>query len=135
MLVFIHPCNLVGEIPPTPERFQRNRLRSCGAEHHSTLKSESGIFRLTAFRHIRFFLISVDRHLAKVSAHILYPKLRHPRLYQAEFFFIYEKFDLYRSLAIPVVWHRDSSLLLRIISNQNRSIIDVQFCVLLQNHA
>ena len=128
MLVFIHPCNLVGEMPQTPERFQRNRLRSI-------LKSESGIFRLTAFRHIRFFLISVDRHLAKVSAHILYTKLRHPRLYQAEFFFIYEKFDLYRSLAIPVIWHLDSSLLLRIISNQNRSIIDMQFCVLLQNHA
>ena len=35
MLVFIHPCNLVGEMPPTPERFQRNRLRSCGAEHQS----------------------------------------------------------------------------------------------------
>ena len=28
MLVFIHPCNLVGELPQTPERFQRNRLRS-----------------------------------------------------------------------------------------------------------
>ena len=39
---------------PTPERFQRNRLRSCGAEHHSILKSESRIFRLTAFRQIRF---------------------------------------------------------------------------------
>jgi hypothetical protein len=38
----------------TPERFQRNRLRSCGAEHHSILKSESGIFRLTAFRQIWF---------------------------------------------------------------------------------
>ena len=32
MLVFIHPCNLVGEIPQTSERFQRNRQRSCGAE-------------------------------------------------------------------------------------------------------
>ena len=51
-----------------------------------------------AFRHIRFFLISVDRHLAKVSAHILYTKLCHPRLYQAEFSFVYEEFDLYRSL-------------------------------------
>ena len=69
-------------------------------------ESESGLFRLTAFRQIRFFLISVDCHLTKVSAHILYPKLCHPRLYQAEFFFIYEEFDLYRSLAIPVVWHR-----------------------------
>ena len=123
MLVFIHPCNPVGEMPQTPEQFQRNRLRSCGAEHHSTLKSESRIFRLTAFRHIRFFLISVDRHFAKVSTHILYPKLRHPRLYQAEFSFIYEEFDLYRSLTIPVVWHLDSSLLLRNISNQTRSII------------
>ena len=110
MLVFMHPCNLVGEMPQTPERFQRNRLRSCGAEHHSILKSESRIFRLTVFRQIRFFLISVDCHFAKVCAHILYSKLRHPRLYQAEFSFIYEKFDLYRSLAIPVVWHRDSSL-------------------------
>ena len=35
MLVFIHPCNLVGEMPQTPERFQRNRLRFCGAEHQS----------------------------------------------------------------------------------------------------
>ena len=35
MLVFIHPCNLVGEIPQPPERFQRDRLRSCGAEHQS----------------------------------------------------------------------------------------------------
>ena len=69
-------------------------------------ESESGIFRLMAFRHIRFFLISVDRHLAKVSAHILYPKLRHPRLYQAEFSFIYEKFDLCRSLAICFIRHR-----------------------------
>ena len=32
MLVFIHQCNLVGEMPQTPERFQRNRLRSYGAE-------------------------------------------------------------------------------------------------------
>ena len=32
MLVFIHPCNLVGEIPQTPERFQRNQLRSCEAD-------------------------------------------------------------------------------------------------------
>ena len=28
-----------------------------------------------------------------------------PSLYQAEFFFIYEEFDLYRSLTIPVVWN------------------------------
>ena len=69
--------------------------------------------------------LSVNCHFAKVSAHILYPKLRHPRLYQAEFSFVYEEFDLYRSLAIPVVGHLDSSLLLRIISNQNRSIIDM----------
>ena len=33
MLVFIHPCNLVGELPQTPERFQRNRLRTGSAEH------------------------------------------------------------------------------------------------------
>ena len=65
---------------------------------HSILKSESRIFRFTEFSRVRFFLISVDRHFAKVSAHILYTKLRHPRLYQAEFFFIYEKFDLYGTL-------------------------------------
>ena len=45
----------------------------------------------TAFRQIRFCLMSADCHFAKVSAHILYTKLRHPRLYQAEFSFIYEK--------------------------------------------
>ena len=135
MLVFIHPCNLVGKCPKPLNDFREIGCAPAELNINLSSESESGIFRLTAFMHIRFFLISVDRHLAKVSAHILYPKLRHPRLYQAEFFFIYEKFDLYRSLAIPVVWHRDSSLLLRIISNQNRSIIDVQFCVLLQNHA
>ena len=135
MLVFIHPCNLVGKCPKPLNDFREIGCAPAELNINLSSESESGIFRLTAFRHIRFFLISVDRHLAKVSAHILYPKLRHPRLYQAEFFFIYEKFDLYRSLAIPVVWHRDSSLLLRIISNQNRSIIDMQFCVLLQNHA
>lgn len=32
--------------------------------------------------------------------------LRHPRLYQAEFSFTYEKFDLYRSLAICFIRHR-----------------------------
>ena len=51
MLVFIHPCNLVGEMPQTPERFQKNRLRSYGTEHHSVLKSESRIFRFTEFRY------------------------------------------------------------------------------------
>ena len=107
------PLNDFGEIGCVPTELNIN-LSS---------ESESGIFRLMAFRQIRFFLISVDRHLAKVSAHILYPKLRHPRLYQAEFFFIYEEFDLYRSLTIPVVWHLDYSLLLRNISNQTRSII------------
>ena len=61
-------------------------------------ESESWIFGFTAFRQIRFCCISVDRHFTKVSAHILYPKLRHPRLYQAEFSFVYEEFDLYRSL-------------------------------------
>ena len=33
MLVFIHPCNLVGEMPQAPERFQRNWLRTGSAEH------------------------------------------------------------------------------------------------------
>ena len=135
MLVFIYPCNLVGKCPKPLNDFREIGCAPAELNINLSSESESGIFRLTVFRHIRFFLISVDRHFAKVSAHILYPKLRHPRLYQAEFFFIYEEFDLYRSLAIPVVWHRDSSLLLRIISNQNRSIIDMQFCVLLQNHA
>ena len=85
---------------------QQQRFFTLHTELPSAMESESGIFRLTAFRHIRFFLISADRHLAKVSAHILHPELRHPRLYQAEFSFIYEEFDLYRSLAIPVVWHK-----------------------------
>ena len=126
---------LLGKCPKPLNDFREIGCAPAELNINLSSESESGIFGFTAFGHIRFFLISVDRHLAKVSAHILYPKLRHIRLYQAEFSFIYEKFDLYRSLAIPVVWHRDSSLLLRIISNQNRSIIDMQFCVLLQNHA
>ena len=92
-----------------PKPFNNFREIGCApAELNINLssESESGIFRLTVFRHIRFFLISVNRHLAKVSTHILYPKLCHPHLYQAEFFFIYEEFDLYRSLAIPVIWQR-----------------------------
>ena len=36
MLAFIHPCNLVGEMPQAPERFQRNRLRSVGADFNSS---------------------------------------------------------------------------------------------------
>ena len=97
--------NLVGKHPKPFNDFFK--IGYAPAELNITLssESESGIFGFTAFRKIRFFLISVDRHLAKVSAHILYPELRHPRLYQAEFFFIYEEFDLYRSLTIPVVWH------------------------------
>ncbi len=80
-------------------------LRYLPAELNINLssESESGIFGFTAFRQIRFFLISVDCHFAKVSAHILYAKLRHIRLYQAESFFIYEKFDLYRPILVPVV--------------------------------
>ncbi len=77
-----------------------------------------------AFRHIRFFLISVDRHLAKVSAHILYTKLRHPRLYQAEFFFIYEEFDLYRSLAISTIRHTNHQLLYCQIKRQIADVLD-----------
>ena len=111
--------------PPARVLLIQQRFFTLHTELPSAMESESGIFRLTEFRHIRLFLISADRHLAKVSAHILYPKLRHPRLYQAEFSFIYEKFDLYRSLAISIIWHWDFSLLLRIISNQNRSIIDM----------
>ena len=135
MLVFIHPCNLVGKCPKPLNDFREIGCAPAELNINLSSESESWIFGFTAFRQIRFCCISVDRHFTKVSAHILYTKLRHPRLYQAEFSFVYEEFDLYRSLAIPVVWHRDSSLLLRIISNQNRSIIDVQFCVLLQNHA
>ena len=97
--------NLVGKHPKPFNNFKGIGCAPTELNINLSSESESGIFRLTAFRHIRFFLISVDRHLAKVSAHILYPKLRHPRLYQAEFFFIYEEFDLYRSLTIPVVWH------------------------------
>ena len=106
MLVFIHPCNLVGKCPKPLNDFREIGCAPAELNINLSSESESGIFRLTAFRHIRFFLISVDRHLAKVSAHILYPKLCHIRLYQAEFSFIYEKFDLYRSLTIPVVWHK-----------------------------
>ena len=93
---------------------------------HLSSESESGIFRLMAFRHIRFFLISVNCHLAKVSAHILYPKLCHPRLYQAEFFFIYEEFDLYRSLTIPVIWHYSTSLRISIPFISSESLWKLQ---------
>ena len=126
---------LVGQHPKPFNNFREIGCAPAELNINLSSESESGIFRLTVFRQIRICCISVNRHLAKVSAHILYPKLRHPRLYQAEFFFIYEEFDLYRSLAIPVVWPRDSYLLRRIISNQNRSLIEMQFCVLLHNHA
>ena len=100
--------SLVGEICPQAPLNDFCKIGCAPAELNINLssESESGIFRLTVFRHIRFFLISVNRHLAKVSAHILYPKLRHPHLYQAEFFFIYEEFDLYRSFAISVIRQR-----------------------------
>ena len=126
---------LLGKCPKPLNDFREIGYAPAELNINLSSESESWIFGFTAFRQIRFCCISVDRHFTKVSAHILYTKLRHPRLYQAEFSFVYEEFDLYRSLAIPVVWHRDSSLLLRIISNQNRSIIDMQFCVLLQNNA
>ena len=61
--------------------------------------------QFTEFGQVQFPNVSVDRHFAKVSAHILYTKLRHPRLYQTEFVFIYEEFYLYRSFAISVIWH------------------------------
>ena len=89
---------LLGKSPKPLNDFREIGCAPAELNINLSSESESGIFRLTAFRQIRFFLISVDRHLAKVSAHILYTKLRHIRLYQAEFFFIYEKFDLYRSL-------------------------------------
>ena len=90
--------NLVGKHPKPFNNFKEIGCAPAELNINLSSESESGIFDFTAFRKIRFFLISVDRHLAKVSAHILYPELRHPRLYQAEFSFIYEKFDLYRSL-------------------------------------
>ena len=96
---------LVGKCPKPLNDFREIGCAPAELNINLSSESESGIFRLTAFRHIRFFLISVDRHLAKVSAHILYPKLRHPRLYQAEFSFIYEKFDLYWPIPVPVVRH------------------------------
>ena len=46
MLVFIHPCDLVGEMPQTPERFQRNRLRSCGAERRNFICYSCGGYSL-----------------------------------------------------------------------------------------
>ena len=46
MLVFIHPCNLVGEMPQTPEQFQRNRLRSCGAERRNFICYSCGGYSL-----------------------------------------------------------------------------------------
>ena len=90
--------NLVGKHLKPFNNFKEIGCAPAELNINLSSESESGIFGFTAFRKIRFFLISVDRHLAKVSAHILYPELRHPRLYQAEFFFIYEEFDLYRSL-------------------------------------
>ena len=98
--------NLVGKHPKPFNDFFKIGYAPAELNINLSSESESGIFRLTVFRHIRFFLISVDRHFAKVSTHILYPKLRHPRLYQAEFFFIYKELYLYRSFAISVIWHR-----------------------------
>ena len=96
---------LLGKCPQPLNDFREIGYAPAELNINLSSESESGIFRLMAFRHIRFFLISIDCHLAKVKAHILYTKLCHPCLYQAEFSFIYEKFDLYRSLAIPFVRH------------------------------
>ena len=96
---------LLGKCPKPLNDFREIGYAPAELNINLSSESESGIFRLMAFRHIRFFLISIDCHLAKVNAHILYTKLCHPCLYQAEFSFIYEKFDLYRSLAIPFVRH------------------------------
>ena len=38
--------NLVGEMPQTPERFQRNRLRSCGAERRNFICYSCGGYSL-----------------------------------------------------------------------------------------
>ena len=89
---------LLGKCPKPLNDFREIGCAPAELNINLSSESESWIFRFTAFRQIRFCCISVDRHLAKVSAHILYPKLRHIRLYQAEFSFIYEKFDLYRPL-------------------------------------
>ena len=96
---------LLGKRPKPLNDFREIGCAPAELNINLSSESESWIFGFTAFRQIRFCCISVDRHFPKVSAHILYTKLRHPRLYQAEFFFIYEEFDLYRSLTIPVVWH------------------------------
>ncbi len=49
-------------------------------------------------------------------------------------FFIYEKFDLHRSLVIFTIGHRNPSLLLWNISNQKGQLFDMQLCMFLQNH-
>lgn len=98
--------NLVGKHPKPFNDFFKIGYAPAELNINLSSESESGIFRLTAFRQIRFFLISVDCHLTKVSAHILYPKLCHPRLYQSLLFFIYKELYLYRSFAISVIWHR-----------------------------
>ena len=97
---------LLGKCPKPLNDFREIGCAPAELNINLSSESESWIFGFTAFRQIRFCCISVDRHFPKVSAHILYTKLRHPRLYQAEFFFIYEEFDLYRSLTIPVFWHK-----------------------------
>lgn len=97
---------LLGKCPKPLNDFREIGCAPAELNINLSSESESRFFWLTAFRQIRFCRISVDRHFAKVSAHILYPELRHPRLYQTEFTFIYEKFDLYRSFAISVIWHR-----------------------------
>ena len=77
---------LLGKCPKPLNDFREIGCAPAELNINLSSESESWIFGFTAFRQIRFCCISVDRHFPKVSAHILYTKLRHPRLYQAEFF-------------------------------------------------
>ena len=66
---------LLGKCPQPLNDFREIGYAPAELNINLSSESESGIFRLMAFRHIRFFLISIDCHLAKVNAHILYTKL------------------------------------------------------------
>ena len=59
---------MLGKCPKPLNDFREIGCAPAELNINLSSESESGIFRLTAFRQIRFFLISVDCHLAKVSA-------------------------------------------------------------------
>ena len=69
-------------------------------------ESESGLFRLTEFRHIQFYNIPVDYRFADIGTHIFNASLLHFLFYQSLLFLIYEEFYLYRSFTISVIWHK-----------------------------